>query len=347
VEIYVDGELIKTAHYQENPPDPAFKASWSAAVIATKDLSPGAHTARVVVTNWYGKEIVKEQEFVICEGLSDVIPASQTNKVSMLASAPVQIQGYAPDCTASMEVTWSATAMQESGITLRAAWLRINGQVVASSKPPGATAPPSGYNFDLPAVSTEGSGDGTTLGGLYAGAVEPGTTVTVDIVVFGSDCRYYMAAWEKYVPGCPVPYTPPPTPPCFSADTLVVASDGSLVRIDEIQVGDMVKAYNTDSGEIVVREVTAINSGQADYYYTINGNLKVTPPHPFYLVEEGWVPVENLKVGDRIRSIDGETVITSIELVYEEQSIFNIGVTGGNFFVSPDGLEFYLVHQGE
>ena len=96
----------------------------------------------------------------------------------------------------------------------------------------------------------------------------------------------------------------------------------------------------------VIAEVTATNSGEADYYYLINGNLKVTPPHPFFIAEGQWVKVTDLKVGDKIRSFQGLVEITSIEKVNSGQRICNISVRDfHNFFVSANGRDFYLVHE--
>jgi len=93
--------------------------------------------------------------------------------------------------------------------------------------------------------------------------------------------------------------------------------------------------------------VTATNNGEADHYYLINGNLKVTPPHPFFTTEGQWVKIADLKVGDRIRSFQGLVEITSIEKVNSGQRICNISVRDfHNFFVSANGKDFYLVHEG-
>jgi len=124
-------------------------------------------------------------------------------------------------------------------------------------------------------------------------------------------------------------------------------ADGLTRRIADIQTGDKVKAYDSEAGEVVVRTVVATNNGQADYYYLINGNLKVTPPHPFFTIDKGWLPVEELMVGDQVKGIEGATVITSIVLVQDGQAIYNINVEElGNFFVSADGEGFYLVKEG-
>ena len=134
--------------------------------------------------------------------------------------------------------------------------------------------------------------------------------------------------------------------PCFACDTLVLMANDSLKRISDVQIGEMVQVYNVESGMVVSKAVVATNSGEADYYYLINGNLKVTPPHPFYTNESKWIEVMDLKVGDKIRSLEGLTQITSIEKVNSGQRICNISVRDfHNFFVSANGVDFYLVQE--
>jgi hypothetical protein len=135
--------------------------------------------------------------------------------------------------------------------------------------------------------------------------------------------------------------------PCFAADTLVLMADGSAKRIADIQPGDTVVSYDTADGRRVEGTVSGTGNGRADYYYLVNGGLKVTPPHPFYVVDKGWTKVADLRPGDVILGADGPVTIVSIERIEEGQAICNISVSGyGNYFVSGDGTDFFLVKEG-
>jgi hypothetical protein len=135
--------------------------------------------------------------------------------------------------------------------------------------------------------------------------------------------------------------------PCFAADTLVLMADGSAKRIADIQPGDAVVSYDTAEGRRVEGTVSGTGNGRADYYYLVNGGLKVTPPHPFYVVDKGWTKVADLRPGDVILGADGPVTIVSIERIEEGQAICNISVSGyGNYFVSGDGTDFFLVKEG-
>ena len=50
---------------------------------------------------------------------------------------------------------------------------------------------------------------------------------------------------------------------CFTGDTLVSTEDGSR-RIDDIQVGDKIWAYNTETGERELKEVLSIPVTKTD-----------------------------------------------------------------------------------
>jgi len=131
---------------------------------------------------------------------------------------------------------------------------------------------------------------------------------------------------------------------CFAAETLILMADDTRKRIIDVKKGDRVKAYNEKTGRIETRKVTLSEDGRHDDYYLINGTLKATPPHPFYTMDRGWVGLDNLKAGDRIKSPDGENEIFSIVKVAQPLKIYNIRVeTRENFFVSGDGAGFFLV----
>jgi len=369
VEVYIDGQLANRTRYWRDDTDPETVAKSQLEESYVRGVSEGRHTATVKITDWYGHVTTITKEFWCCQDQLTMIPISEAgNKLTLTASSSVQIEGTAPDCTATLTINWGAQA-QAQNFKLKAAWLRVDGAIVASLVPPVREYDPeAGEPTDLQLVPFFGSwvaglfagpvpddipepGVGqseTQLGGVYSCPVQPGSTVLIEVIALGSDCRYYIAAWERRIPDCPEAYIPPPwVPPCFSADTLVLMGDDSTKHISEIQLGDMVKSYDVASGQVIVKEVVTTNNGQSDHYYVINGNLKVTPPHPFFTLDRGWVPVESLQVGDQIKSVDGITTVTSVELVLEGQVIYNIRVEeSGNFFVSANGNDFYLVHQG-
>ncbi|MCK5340417.1 MAG: hypothetical protein KAJ60_05040, partial [Desulfobulbaceae bacterium] len=133
---------------------------------------------------------------------------------------------------------------------------------------------------------------------------------------------------------------------CFAADTRVLMADNTVKRIIDIKEGDMVISRDVETGKNVIKKVTGTKNGTADSYYLINGDLKVAPPHPFYMDDGRWVKIADLAVGDDIRNVASKTRIESIEEVHEELKIYNIFVEDlHNFYVLDKDNNYFLVKE--
>ena len=120
-------------------------------------------------------------------------------------------------------------------------------------------------------------------------------------------------------------------------------ADGSTKNIEDVEPGDEVITYNTDTGEHETHVVTALFSKQAEVLLEItvtedttsnqdstgdrvagevsgtdppasSDSLTVTPEHPFWEpTEETWTPAGDLQPGDHLLQRDGDLLtITSI-----------------------------------
>lgn len=135
--------------------------------------------------------------------------------------------------------------------------------------------------------------------------------------------------------------------PCFAPETLVLMADGTAKRIIDIRKGELVKAYDLETGEVVPATVVGTKTGRGDYHYVINGGIRVTPPHPFYSADNRWISIKDLKPGQTVRISCSFATIKSIEKKGATLKIYNIFVKDHhNFFVSADGKEFFLVREG-
>lgn len=133
---------------------------------------------------------------------------------------------------------------------------------------------------------------------------------------------------------------------CFAADTLVLMADGSYKKIMDISAGEKVKTFDLGSGQMVTTEVIRTKRGFAGYHYLVNGKLKITPPHPFCTNDNKWIRIEDLKKGQKVRTANSIGEISTIENKLEGHPIFNIFVNDHHsFFVSGDGIEFFLVRE--
>ena len=118
---------------------------------------------------------------------------------------------------------------------------------------------------------------------------------------------------------------------CFTGDTLVAAENGQK-RIDEIEVGDKVWAFNVETRESELKTVTKVYVHSVDEIlrlYTDEGDIDTTANHPFYVIGKGWVAAGDLVVGDEVYNLD-ETASAilglEIEILDEPVLVYNLEV---------------------
>ncbi len=137
---------------------------------------------------------------------------------------------------------------------------------------------------------------------------------------------------------------------CFTGETLVATEDGQ-VRIDEIELGDKVWAYNVETGETELKTVTKIYVHEVDeilHLYTSEGQIDTTTNHPFYVVDRGWVAAGDLKAGDQVLKLNGTVaVVTGSELEKLAESILVYNLEVEDFHTYYVGSEPVLVHNYE
>ena len=133
---------------------------------------------------------------------------------------------------------------------------------------------------------------------------------------------------------------------CFAYDTLVLMGDNSLKRVIYLKPGDRVKSRDMKTGKLVDKIVTNKYRGDVDHYYLINGELKITKSHPVLTEGGKWVMVAELKVGDKIASLDGLIEVRSFKKEKYSHRVYFLGVEDThNYFVSAYGRNFFTVHN--
>ena len=139
---------------------------------------------------------------------------------------------------------------------------------------------------------------------------------------------------------------------CFAGDTLVSTEEGNR-RIDEIEPGDKVLSYNTETGENELQEVKNVSVSKTDilvHIITDDGrDIETTMFHPFYVKNEDgtgeWKAASNLKAGDELLSEDGKKVKVSevkVEKLAEEITVYNLELDEVHTYYVAGGV---LVHN--
>ena len=132
----------------------------------------------------------------------------------------------------------------------------------------------------------------------------------------------------------------------FSEDTLVMTEEG-LVPISEVDVGELVLAFNEATGEIGYYPVTATwaHLDPIIVELTIDGEVVwTTPEHPFYTADGDWEAVFELQVGEEIQQADGTTgVVEGVVYHARPQMMYNMTVATAHTYFVGDGQ--WLVHN--
>jgi hypothetical protein len=80
----------------------------------------------------------------------------------------------------------------------------------------------------------------------------------------------------------------------------------------------------------------------------INGELKATARHEFLMAESGnlWKKASDLQPGDKVRSLEGQILIKSVEKLQEKSDSYNFQVADTKAYIVTGGENLYVVHNG-
>lgn len=135
---------------------------------------------------------------------------------------------------------------------------------------------------------------------------------------------------------------------CFVAGTPVKTASGE-VSIEDLKSGDIVWAWNEETGEISLKSVKNIFINESDelVHLTIKGEtITTTPSHPFYVAHKGWYAAVDLRAGDILVLVNGEYVTlekTQHEILEAPITVYNFEVEDYHtYYVGTHGV---LVHN--
>lgn len=131
---------------------------------------------------------------------------------------------------------------------------------------------------------------------------------------------------------------------CLGEGTPVHTAEG-LRPIEEIQFGDLVLSQDSRSGALAFRPVVASyrNPPASTFEIQFGGETIVSSDfHRFWVAGRGWVMAKDLRVGDSVRLLHGQSPIDAIRKG-EDRPVFNLEVAENRSFLIGEGGA--LVHD--
>ncbi|WP_353780274.1 polymorphic toxin-type HINT domain-containing protein, partial [Winogradskyella sp. 3972H.M.0a.05] len=133
---------------------------------------------------------------------------------------------------------------------------------------------------------------------------------------------------------------------CFTSGTQIYTKDG-YKDIKDIKVGDFVWAYDDETRDLALKEVTDTFTREYSEVYKIyfaDEVVEATNEHPFFIGGK-WLEVRNLKQGDLLTLYNGSIVtIDKIERTKGLYKVYNFTVKDYHtYYVSKQNV---LVHNG-
>ncbi|MET9672281.1 polymorphic toxin-type HINT domain-containing protein, partial [Streptomyces sp. NPDC006482] len=135
---------------------------------------------------------------------------------------------------------------------------------------------------------------------------------------------------------------------CFLAGTEVLMADGSTKAIEDVEVGDYVRATSPETGESGARRVTRLIRTESDKNFNTltidtgegSEQLTATHEHPFWSPSErDWIAAGDLQSGMTLLTETGDAVVVTENLAFSKRArTYNLTV---------DNLHTYFVLAGE
>jgi hypothetical protein len=102
---------------------------------------------------------------------------------------------------------------------------------------------------------------------------------------------------------------------CLAPGTTVWTSSGA-VAIEKIQVGDLVLAQNSESGELAFKPVLSTTirpAGDLIRVHVYGEAITTSGGHPFWVSGEGWVKARDLRSGMVLHTSTGSVAVSVVE----------------------------------
>jgi hypothetical protein len=130
--------------------------------------------------------------------------------------------------------------------------------------------------------------------------------------------------------------------PCFAGETPVWTVDG-VKRIDELQPGEKVWAFDEELQQTVPRQILKVLQNRTVHFYDVrvgSSTIQATGNHPFWVEDRSeWIAARHLKAGMKLKHLNGQ--IISIESINLRE-----GLHSNTYNLSIDKNHNYFVGAG-
>jgi hypothetical protein len=140
--------------------------------------------------------------------------------------------------------------------------------------------------------------------------------------------------------------------------TPVLLADGTSKPIEDIEIGDEVRAADPETGEDGPRVVSALIRGTGSKNLvdvTVDtdgdagrktGRITATDGHPFWVDARGWIEADDVRQGDTLRTPSGELVeVAAVRSHKAVTTVYNLSVEGLHTYHVDAGGTSVLVHN--
>jgi hypothetical protein len=133
----------------------------------------------------------------------------------------------------------------------------------------------------------------------------------------------------------------------FPAGTRITMANGNYKNIEDIESGDVVKAYDIDNDSYVDANVTIVyhtSDWTPDYYFKVNDQLSVSPKH-LLNVNGTLMRAEDAKVGDYLTDVNcsNVTITSTVNMTERPSMLYNFGIAlnGSEEPLLPNNLTYF------
>lgn len=98
---------------------------------------------------------------------------------------------------------------------------------------------------------------------------------------------------------------------CIAKGQEILLANGNSVLVQDILLGDKVLSYNLENNAYEEDEIIYVKENKPDSYFRINNKLELTSGHEVYVVDKGYVEVDDLKVNKDYIFENGSPVLVT------------------------------------